>query len=126
MIMMTLDLQDSGKLFVTPRMALFTVTLFYTGLNQANSPFSIFFSRKSKYIPSSLPDEIFEPGHLGRGSDIIYWLHQNVRYHHSHHFGHQGIILIYHYLHLLHGQQCQHLSTMYQKKANLKSEDTSY
>jgi len=28
-------LKDSGKLFITPRMALFTLTLFYTGLNQA-------------------------------------------------------------------------------------------
>jgi len=28
-------LKGSGKLFVTPRMALFTITLFYTGLNQA-------------------------------------------------------------------------------------------
>ena len=35
--------QGSGKLFVTPRMALFTITLFYTGLNQElNQPLSIF------------------------------------------------------------------------------------
>ena len=42
--MMTSDLQDSGKLFVTPSMALFTLTLFYTGLNQVNS----FFCEKCK------------------------------------------------------------------------------
>ena len=35
--------QGSGKLFVTPRMALFTITLFYTGLNQElNYPLSMF------------------------------------------------------------------------------------
>ena len=35
--------QGSGKLFVTPRMALFTITLFYTGLNQElNQPLSMF------------------------------------------------------------------------------------
>ena len=39
---MTLDLQDSGKLFVTPRMALLTLTMFYNGLNQVLTPFSIF------------------------------------------------------------------------------------
>ena len=106
--MMTLDVQDSGKLFVTPRMALFTLTLFYTGLNQANSLFFyLYLSSLSNY-------EMFEPGHLGRGSHIIYWLHKNVRYQHLHCSGHQGIILhiIHQCLHL-HAHRCQHLSINY-------------
>ena len=54
------------------------------------------------HFSSLSDDEMFEPGDLGRGSHIIYWLHKNVRYHHLHYCGHQGIIL-----HII--QQCLHL-----------------